>query len=95
MNVIIHPGALSGEVIAPSSKSEAHRLLICAAFAPGTTDVDCTSTSADIDATISCLEALGARVARTRAGFRVRPVPGSSASDNLPEPSPHATLDCG
>ena len=95
MNVIIHPGALSGEVIAPSSKSEAHRLLICAAFAPGTTDVDCTSTSADIDATISCLEALGARVARTRTGFRVRPVPGSSASDNLPEPSPHATLDCG
>ena len=95
MNVIVEPGALSGEIAAPSSKSEAHRLLICAAFAPGTTDVDCTTSSDDIDATIACLEALGARVARTRRGFRVRPVPGTSASDNVPEPRPGAVLACG
>ena len=95
MNVTVHPGPLTGEVLAPSSKSEAHRALICAAFAPGATDLVCSSTSADIDATISCLEALGARVARTRVGFRVRPVPGSSASDNLPAPNRDATLDCG
>ena len=95
MNATIYPGALTGEVLAPSSKSEAHRALICAAFAPGITDLVCTSTSADIDATVSCLEALGARVARTREGFRVRPVPGSSATDNIPEPARGATLDCG
>ena len=95
MNVTIHPGPLTGEVVAPSSKSEAHRALICAAFSPGGTDLACTSTSADIEATVSCLEALGARVARTRRGFRVRPVPGSSATDNLPEPVRGATLDCG
>ena len=64
MNVVVAPAPLSGEVRAPSSKSEAHRLLICAAFAPGTTDIDCTTTSADIEATVRCLEALGARVAR-------------------------------
>ena len=92
MNVRILPGQLSGEVVAPSSKSEAHRLLICAAFAPGTTDVACTTTSDDIDATIRCLEALGARIARTRLGFRVRPVPGTSATDNIPEPARGATL---
>lgn len=95
MNVTVSPGALSGELRAPSSKSEAHRLLICAAFAPGTTDIDCSTTSQDIDATIGCLEALGARVARTRRGFRVVPVRGTSASDNVPEPRGHALLDCG
>ncbi len=95
MNVTVHPGALTGEVTAPSSKSEAHRALICAAFAPGATDLTCSSSSADIEATVSCLEALGARVARTRLGFRVRPVPGSSATDNLPAPIRDATLDCG
>ena len=95
MNVRVLPGELAGAVVAPSSKSEAHRLLICAAFAPGTTDIACTTTSDDIDATIRCLEALGARIARTRVGFRVRPVPGTSASDNVPEPAPDALLDCG
>ena len=95
MNVTILPGALAGEVRAPSSKSEAHRLLICAALAPGVTDIDCTTTSEDIEATVRCLEALGARVARTSRGFRVRPVPGTSASDNLPEARRGALLDCG
>ena len=33
MNVIVEPGPLSGELRAPSSKSEAHRLLVCAALA--------------------------------------------------------------
>lgn len=95
MNITVQPGALTGEVRAPASKSEAHRALICAAFAPGTTDVTCSTTSADIDATVSCLEALGARVARTRVGFRVRPVPGTAATDNVPAPRAHAMLDCG
>lgn len=95
MRALIQPGALSGEVVAPSSKSEAHRLLICAALAPGTTDIDCTTTSQDIDATAGCLEALGARVTRTRRGFRVVPVPGTSATDNLPEARRGALLDCG
>lgn len=95
MNMRIIPGHLAGEIRAPSSKSEAHRALICAAFSPGITDIACSTTSADIEATISCLEALGARVARTSRGFRVRPVPGTSATDNLPEPYPDAALDCG
>ncbi len=95
MNVTVEPGPLAGEVTAPSSKSEAHRLLICAAFAPGTTDIDCTTTSEDIDATARCLSALGARVTRTRRGFRVVPVRGTSATDNIPEASRGALLDCG
>ena len=94
MNAVVRPTPLTGEICAPSSKSEAHRALICAAFAPGATDIDCTTTSDDIDATVSCLEALGARIARTERGFRVRPVSGTSASDNIPAPNRGATLDC-
>ncbi len=93
MNLVINPGALTGEVRAPSSKSEAHRLLICAALSAGTTDIDCTTTSADIDATVSCLEALGARVARTRRGFRVAGLPRDA--EGRPLPTREALLDCG
>ena len=92
MRAVIEPARLSGSVEAPSSKSEAHRLLICAALASGTTNVDCTTTSDDIDATISCLEALGAGVARTRRGFRVTPVP---VADGPASGRGAAELDCG
>lgn len=95
MDITVYPGTLGGEVVAPSSKSEAHRALICAAFAAGATDVACSTSSADIEATVSCLEALGARIARAQDGFCVRPVPGTSATDNLPEPLRGAVLDCG
>ena len=84
----IAPGRLSGTVEAIASKSEAHRLLICAAFADGVTDIDCNATSQDIDATASCLRALGARVTRTKKGFRVVPVDASA-------PARDALLDCG
>ncbi|QOY59901.1 3-phosphoshikimate 1-carboxyvinyltransferase [Thermophilibacter immobilis] len=93
MNLVIDPGALTGEVRAPSSKSEAHRLLICAALSADTTDVDCATTSADIDATVSCLEALGAHVARTRRGFRVVGLPRDASG--RPRPAQGALLDCG
>ena len=93
MNVTVAPGALAGSVRAPSSKSEAHRLLVCAALADGTTDLDCTTTSADIDATARCLAALGAGVARTRLGWRVRGLPRDA--EGRPQARPDALLDCG
>lgn len=92
MRAVIEPARLSGSVEAPSSKSEAHRLLICAALASGATNVDCTTTSDDIEATVSCLESLGAGVARTRQGLRVTPLEtGREGAERLPE----AELDCG
>ncbi|MBP3886015.1 MAG: 3-phosphoshikimate 1-carboxyvinyltransferase [Olsenella sp.] len=95
MDVEIEPRALGGTVSAIASKSAAHRLLILAALAHGKTDVDCNATSKDIEATISCLEALGARIARTRLGFRVNPIPRTSEGDLLPTAIRDATLDCG
>ena len=94
MRAIIEPKALSGEIAAPSSKSEAHRLLICAAIAEGTTNVECATSSRDIDATIDCLEALGARITRTKDGYRVVPVPRSSACPSRVEARADAPLDC-
>lgn len=95
MDVRIEPRPLAGYVPAIASKSMAHRMLICAALCPGTTDIDCNTDSQDIAATVRCLEALGARIARTRLGFRVIPIPGTSATDNLREATENAILDCG
>ena len=88
MDMRIFPGPLAGSIEAVASKSEAYRLLICAALADGVTDIDCNTTSQDIDATAACMRALGARVTRTKKGFRVVPVPAGS-------PEHGALLDCG
>ena len=58
MNVTIHPSALSGTVAAPSSKSMAHRLLICAALAEGTSVIHNVDFSDDIQSTLDCLSAM-------------------------------------
>ena len=57
------------EIQAISSKSEAHRYLICAALGDRDCEIICTDTNADIDATVGCLNALGADVKRTEKGF--------------------------
>jgi len=56
----IGPGPATGEVTVPASKSVVHRLLICAALSQKETTVFVGATSKDIDATVSCLTALGA-----------------------------------
>ena len=60
MNVTIHPGRAIGTVAAPPSKSMAHRLLICAGLANGTSRISGLEYNEDILATIDCLRALGA-----------------------------------
>ena len=62
------------EIQAISSKSEAHRYLICAALGDGECDVLCANTNADIDATAGCLNSLGASITRTECGFHVKPI---------------------
>lgn len=59
MNAVIHPGKLKGTVIAPPSKSMAHRLLICMALADGRSRIHGIDDSEDILATVDCLNALG------------------------------------
>ena len=59
MNVTINPSKLSGTVWAPPSKSYAHRMLICASFATGTSILSGIAESEDVKATLDCLHALG------------------------------------
>ena len=74
MNVTIYPKKLSGTVTAIPSKSQAHRLLICAAFADAPTVLHCPQTNRDMDATAGCLSSLGADIQRTQEGYYVKPV---------------------
>ena len=85
MDITIIPRKLHGTVAAIPSKSQAHRLLICAAFADTPTHLICPETNRDIQATAECLQALGARILRTCDGYHVTPV------SVLPK---HAALNC-
>ncbi len=84
MDLIIHPGKLSGTLSVISSKSQAHRLLICAAFADGITELYCPEVNRDMDATVACLNALGADIQRTSYGYRVNPVASINPAAVLP-----------
>ena len=85
MDITITPGKLSGTITAIPSKSQAHRLLICAAFANNETTLICPDTNRDIEATVDCLNALGANIVRTADGYSVDPV------SHIPDT---ATLNC-
>ena len=61
MDVRIQPKPLSGAVTPPPSKSMAHRLIIAAALAEGTSTIRNVAFSQDILATLSCMEQLGAK----------------------------------
>ena len=74
MDITIQPGKLTGTIEVIPSKSQAHRYLICAAFADAPTSIRCAETSRDIDATADCLRALGARITRTESGYQVEPI---------------------
>lgn len=74
MKRTITPGARTGCVRIPASKSQAHRLLICAALGEEKTEVVCDGISADIAATAKCLSALGAKIEEMETGFLVSPI---------------------
>lgn len=62
MRVTINKSIAKGRIIAPPSKSYAHRLLIAAALSDGRTVVNNVVLSKDILATINCLKTLGKHV---------------------------------
>ena len=94
MKVTITPRLLKGTITPPPSKSQAHRLLIAAALAEGESRVSNVAFSQDISATLSCMEALGAKcrvegdtvILRGIGSFRV---PSGACMCGVPH------LDCG
>jgi len=62
MKVTIEKSTANGTVKAPPSKSDAHRLLICAGLSKGISTIGNISLSEDISATLDCLSSLGAKI---------------------------------
>lgn len=85
MTRTLTPRPLGGTIKAISSKSQAHRYLICAALADGESIIHCSERSADIDATVRCLCALGAKIEYIDNHFTVQPICSPQ----------FAVLDCG
>ncbi len=93
MNITITPAQLSGTVIPPPSKSQAHRLLIAAALAGGVSRLGNAALSQDIGATINCLEQLGAEFTWSGPQLTVR---GMGANPMSPlRRMAYPRLDCG
>lgn len=67
-------GTLHGSVTPPPSKSQAHRLLICAALGKKACRIVCSSVNDDILATMRCLNALGAEITFSSGVFDVKPI---------------------
>ena len=78
-------GILQGTVTPPPSKSQAHRLLICAALGTEPCTITCNSVNDDIIATMRCLNALGASITYSQGIFDIKPIKVIKGS----------TLDCG
>jgi len=88
MVIRIEKPLIGGEVKAIASKSQAHRLLICAALSDKATYIECEERSDDIDATVGCLESIGASISHDGVGFTVEPI-------KFPPPDELVTQVCG
>lgn len=67
MDLLITPRRLSGAVTPPPGKSLLHRLIVCGALAEGVTSLHNFTPSEDLEATLACARALGARTEEGRA----------------------------
>ncbi|MCI8332585.1 MAG: 3-phosphoshikimate 1-carboxyvinyltransferase [Clostridiales bacterium] len=86
MNITLSKKEINGALAAIPSKSMAHRLLICAALSDAPTEIECHGTSADIEATISCLRTMGANIDKKED--RIYVTPAHTGKDKI-------NCDCG
>lgn len=86
MDIQITPAVINGSIEGIASKSFAHRALICAAIAKGKSEIRINTTSADIEATVACLENMGAVIEKNGNIYSVTPI------ESIPE---NAVINCG
>lgn len=85
----VKKSTLKGVIKAPSSKSFAHRIMICCALSRSKCTIKNVSSSDDMDATIGCLTALGAKIEKQGSTLFF------DATDFAQKNSEkHYTLDC-
>lgn len=70
--VKINPGKLEGSIKIPSSKSLCHRAIICAALSEGESTIENINYSKDIEATLKCMENLGAAASAFNNNERIK-----------------------
>lgn len=89
-SVRIKPKKLSGEVMVPPSKSISHRAIICASLSEEKSIIKNFMFSKDMEATISGMRALGARIEENTSveGVRELHIAGSYTRNN------NVTIDC-
>lgn len=85
MDIKVTPGLLHGTVTPPSSKSQCHREIICAALAQGESRLENIYFSDDINATLRGVSALGAKYIREADALRIT----GGTADTTPN------IDCG
>ena len=90
MDVRITPRRLSGVVTPPPSKSLAHRWILAASLAAGTSTIKNAAFSEDIEATLRCMKALGASWESTENRLRVSGIGGERRPFGDPP-----QFDCG
>ena len=83
MDITIFPKKLNGPINAMPSKSQAHRVLICAALSDNSTMMICPDTNRDIEATVACLNAIGAQITRTTEGYNILPITKAKESAHI------------
>ncbi len=79
---------LKGTVAAPPSKSMAHRLILCSALSQGESTVKNVALSEDVQATLRCIEALGAKYEVCGDTLKI-------VGTDVSLSEPQAALDCG
>ena len=87
MNQMLSAGPRAGMVTIPCSKSQAHRMLICAALSDVPSCLCLNATNDDIAATVRCLRVLGAAIDAQDGALHIRPISGA--------PTDCAQLDVG
>lgn len=83
---------LQGEIPVPSSKYHAHRALILASLAPGTTRIVGRTAARHVRSTIDVLTGLGTEVEPTQDGFLVKGGPYAPVRDEVSVGSSGTTL---
>lgn len=79
------PAILSGKIKAISSKSDAHRVLICSALSDEPTKINCNVMSKDIASTVECLKNMGTEIFVSNGVISVTPAKFKKKAE----------LDCG
>ena len=85
MDIRIQPAPLVGTVRSIGSKSDIHRLMICAALADKPTVIRGVTCSDDVESTAACLCSLGATASFSGSVCTISPITNASA---------HPVLDC-